>query len=138
MTFKKPDKHNLFINIWKSMNDSNRGLAHIFRESGTVHQLMPFEICISVVLGIITKLIVLEWVILAMIQYAILLTETINSAIEEVNDLVTLDDNLHVKRSKDMASGAVWLCHILCILCGFGFPIMHLCNFQWWTYLIPG
>lgn len=138
MQYQKPNKKNLFLNIWRSMSVSHRGLMLIFKESGTVHQLMPTEIVVGLILGIIVGFIPLEYIILAVIQVMILTTETLNSAVEEVCDLVTLENNKHVERAKDMGSGAVWIWHLMYIICTFGFFGMHLAHFAWWQHIFPG
>ena len=67
MPYQKPSKKNLFLNIWRSMSVSHRGLMLIFKESGTVHQLMPTEIVVALILGIVVGFIPLEYIILIVI-----------------------------------------------------------------------
>ncbi len=64
--------------------------------------------------------------------------ETMNTAVEEVNDLVTEEENWRVKRSKDIASGSVWVWHLMFIVLAVGFIVMHLAGFAWWKVIIPG
>lgn len=120
------------------MNDSNNGLKIMFKESGTVQRLIPIEITAGGILGLIFGFNALECIILALIIIQLFTVETINTAIEEVNDLVTLEENFRVKRSKDMASASVWVWHLVYIFCVIGFVVMHVLGFAWWQAIIPG
>ena len=138
MKYVKPDKKNVFRNIFQNICDSNNGLKIMFKESGTVQRLIPIEIVAGVILGVIFNFNALEFIILAVAVFKVFDSETINSAIEEVNDLVTLDENERVKRSKDIASASVWMWHLVFIVCAIGFVVMHVLNFAWWKAIIPG
>lgn len=137
MIFQKPDKRNVFKQIWRNICDSNRGLLIMFKESSTVQRLIPLEIVVGAILGVIFGFIALEYIIMGAIIIMIFTTETINSAIEEVNDLVTDQINEKVKRSKDMASASVWTWHLVYIICVLVFLVMHIAHFAWWTHIIP-
>lgn len=134
----KPNKKNVFRNILQNVNDSNNGLKIMFKESGTVQRLIPIEITAGGILGLIFGFNALECIILALIIIQLFTVETINTAIEEVNDLVTLEENFRVKRSKDMASASVWVWHLVYIFCAIGFVVMHVLGFAWWQAIIPG
>jgi diacylglycerol kinase len=138
LKYEKPNKKNVFRQIWQDIGDSNNGLAIIFRESSTVHRLIPLEIGVGVLLGIIFGYIALEYVIMAVVEIILFTAETANSAVEEVNDLVTEEYNERVKRSKDIASGSVWIWHLMYIFCVFFFLVCHIVGFAWWQALIPG
>ena len=136
MIYQKPDKRNVFLNIWRNIVDSGRGLNVIFRESGTVRRLIPIEIIGGIIFGLIGHFTVLEYIVLAVTIVILFTVETLNTAIEEVNDLVTLEENFRVKRSKDMASGAVAVWHLVYVLEAFFFLITHLAGFAWWEHLL--
>ena len=137
MKFEKPDKSNVFKNIIRNIADSNRGLLIMAKESSTVQCLIPLEIIAALIAGLLTKFNAIEYVILAVILIVLFTTETINSAIEEVNDLVTDQINEKVKRSKDLASASVWIWHLMYIGAFLFFLICHLVHFAWWTAIIP-
>lgn len=138
MPYVKPNKKNVFRNILQNVNDSNNGLKIMFKESGTVQRLIPIEITAGGILGLIFGFNALECIILAAIIIQLFTVETINTAIEEVNDLVTLEENFRVKRSKDIASASVWVWHLVYIFCAIGFVVMHALGFAWWQAIIPG
>ena len=110
----------------------------MFRESSTVQRLIPIELIAGVVLGIIFGYIALEYIIMGVVLVVLFTVETANSAVEEVNDLVTDEYDERVKRSKDMASASVWIWHLMYIFCVFFFLICHLVDFPWWAHIIPG
>ncbi len=138
MKFQKPDKKNVFVNIWRNISDSNHGLAIMFRESSTVQRLIPLELAVGVALGVIFGFIPLEYIIMGVVLVVLFTVETANSAVEEVNDLVTDEYDERVKRSKDMASASVWIWHLMYIICVFFFLFCHLAHFAWWAHIIPG
>ena len=63
--------------------------------------LIPFLIYVD--LGLLTKL------IMFISMMGVLIAETINSSIERVVDLVTLDHHIMAKRAKDVGSTVVFL-----------------------------
>lgn len=138
LKFQKPDKKNVLVQIWRNICDSNRGLLIMFRESSTVQRLIPLEIAIGIVAGLLVGFIPLEFIILAVVGVIVFTTETTNSAIEEVNDLVTEEYNERVKRSKDIASASVWIWHLMYIICFVFFLVCHLVHFTWWAHIVPG
>jgi len=138
LKFQKPDKKNVLVQIWRNICDSNHGLLIMLRESSTVQRLIPLEIAVGIVAGLLVGFIPLEFIILAVVAVVVFTTETANSAIEEVNDLVTEEYSERVKRSKDMASASVWIWHLMYIICFVFFLVCHLVHFTWWTHIIPG
>lgn len=138
MKYEKPNKNNVFRHIFQNVADSNNGLKIMFKESSTVRRLIPIEIIAGGILGVVFGFNALEFIILAVVLVVLFTVETINTAIEEVNDLVTLEENERVKRSKDMASASVWIWHLMFIVCAIGFIVMHILGFAWWQAIIPG
>lgn len=110
----------------------------MFKESSTVQRLIPIEILAGGALGAIFGFIPLEYIIMLAVLVHLFTAETANTSVEEVNDLVTLEENPRVKRSKDIASASVWIWHLAYIVCVIGFIVMHLLNFAWWKVIIPG
>ena len=135
MIYQKPDKNNLFLNIWRNIVDSGHGLAIMFKESSTVRRIIPVEIIGGIIIGLIGHFTPLEYILLAITLIHDFTTETMNTAVEEVNDLVTLDEDIRVKRSKDMASAAVAVWHLVYVLEVFFFLFCHLAGFKWWEAL---
>ncbi len=138
MKFKKPNKRNVFYQIYRNIADSHNGLMIMFKESSTFRQLAPLELIAGLAIGLIFGFEVIEYIIMLLFLVWLLITETMNTAVEEVNDLVTEEYNERVKRSKDLASAAVYLCHIVYVVCVILFIVFHLLHFAWWNAIIPG
>ena len=137
MEFKKPDKKNIFKHLLRNINDSNHGMKIMLRESSTVHRIYPIMLIAGIALGVITKFNVLEIVILVFLFILDFVTETMNSAVEEVADKITLEKDWRIKRAKDIASAAVYVMHLLVAFAILFFAIAHAIGFTWWTHLIP-
>lgn len=132
MKFEKPDKKNVFAHIFRNISDSGHGMGILFRESSTVKRLIPIEICGGLLIGLAGRFIPLEFLILVLVLVILFTVEALNTAIEEVNDLVTLEVDERVRRSKDMASAAVAVWHLVYVVCVFAFLFCHLAGFPWW------
>jgi diacylglycerol kinase len=91
----------------------------------------------AIILGIITKFNALEIVILVFLFLLDFITETMNSAVEEVADRITLERDSKIKRAKDIASAAVYITHLMVAFAILFFAISHAQGFIWWTHLIP-
>lgn len=137
MEFQKPDKKNIFKHLLRNINDSNDGLKIMFKESSTVHRIYPIMFIAAILLGIITKFNALEIIILVFLFLLDFIVETINSAIEELADRITLEKDQRIKRAKDIASAAVYIAHLMVAFTILFFAISHGQGFTWWTHLIP-
>ena len=137
MEFKKPDKKNIFKHLLRNINDSNNGLKIMFKESSTVHRIYPIMLVAAIILGVITKFNALEIVILVFLFLLDFITETMNSAVEEVADRITLERDSKIKRAKDIASAAVYITHLMVAFAILFFAISNAQGFTWWTHLIP-
>lgn len=60
-----------------------------------------------VILGLLTKISLIEWLIILIFIAGMLALELVNTAIERVVDLVTTDIHPLAKLAKDVAAGAV-------------------------------
>jgi diacylglycerol kinase len=140
MEYQKPPKGNLKQHLKQNILDSHNGLRIMLRESSTVHRIYPMMIIGWIILGIAFKFIVLEHLILAALFILDFVTETVNSAIEEACDSVEENRknyNEYVKRSKDIASAAVYITHLCFIATIVFFAVSQAAGFEWWTKLIP-
>lgn len=142
MSYEKPSKQNVLVNLWQNVKDSQNGVNIMIRESKTVSRIYPMMIVGAIVLGGLTRLIDrgwigLEWVILIGLLVLNFITETMNSAVEETCDRITREFDLVIKRAKDLASAAVYLCHMTVVFAILFFTICHAVGFEWWTRLVP-
>jgi len=66
-----------------------------------------FMAILVVILGIIFKISTIEWIILVVLIGLVISLELVNTAIEEVVNLLSPDKQIHAKKAKDIAAGAV-------------------------------
>ena len=137
VSYERPSKKNIFRHLKQNVDDSNNGLKIMLKESSTFHRIYPLMIVAAVALGLIFHFNALEYIILGAIFIFDVVTETMNSAVEEVCDRVTLEKDERIKRSKDIASAAVYIAHLSYIAAFFFFLFSHIFGFQWWTAIIP-
>ena len=137
MKYVQPSKKNLLRHLRQNIDDSNNGLRIMLKESSTFHRIYPLMLVAGIVLGVIFHFIALEYIILSAIFIFDVVTETMNSAVEEVCDRVTLDKDERIKRSKDIASAAVYVAHLSYIAAALFFSISHAGEFAWWAHIIP-
>ena len=109
----------------------------MFKESSTFQRIIPMMFIAGIILGIVFHFIVLEYIILIAILLFDVVTETMNTAVEEVCDRVTLEEDWRIKRSKDIASAAVYIAHLSYIVTILFFTFAHFFGFSWWTVIIP-
>lgn len=75
-------------------------------------------ICV-IVAGIFLGLSPMEWIAVSIVIGAVLAAEAINSAIEALADLVSPEYNAAIKKTKDLAAGAVLITAIAAAIVGF-------------------
>jgi len=73
---------------------------------------------VSSLLGILLKISQLEWLILIIVIFMVLLLELINSSLEALVDLVSPEINEKAKVAKDTAAAAVLTASILSLVIG--------------------
>lgn len=137
MEFQKPDKKNILVHLLRNIKDSHNGIKIMLSESSTVHRIYPIMLVASIILGIITKFNVAEIIILIFLFILDFITETMNSAVEELADRITLERDEKIKRTKDIASAAVYITHLMVAFAILFFAFSHISGFSWWAYLIP-
>ena len=73
---------------------------------------------IVVILSVIFKLSITEWLFIISAIFLVLITEALNTSIEEVVDLATNEFHLNAKYAKDIASFAVLLSSVYALIIG--------------------
>lgn len=72
--------------------------------------------CITVIGFVIIGISMVEWLFVLSAIFAVLITEFLNSAVEDVCDLLISKYDLHVKEIKDIAAAAVLLAAVYALL----------------------
>lgn len=70
------------------------------------------------ILGFALKISTSEWLILLLCFALVISMELLNSAIESLADALTKDHNLHIKKAKNLAAGAVLWSAIIAAITG--------------------
>ena len=104
--------------LMTSMKYAQTGLIHLWRSQRNfrIHILSAILV---LVLGWALEISYLEFLTLILLLFFVLVTETINTAIEEVVNLVVISKKARAKVSKDVAAGAVLLSSLCAIITGF-------------------
>lgn len=73
---------------------------------------------IAIILGVVLKIPTAEWLALILIIASVLILELINTAIEEIVDLVSPEIQPKAKIAKDVSAGAVLVASIAAVFIG--------------------
>lgn len=95
-----------FNGVWLLITKEHNAWIHCFA-----------AVCV-VVAGVLLGLSRMEWVAVVLTIGAVLAAEAVNSAIEALADLVSPEYNAAIKRTKDLAAGAVLLMAIAAAIVG--------------------
>ena len=71
-----------------------------------------------ILLGIISRISSGEWIALIIVMGLVFITELINSAIEDLADLVDSNENKAIKQIKDYAAASVLIASLIAIITG--------------------
>lgn len=102
------------MRVYKTRNLNNKaynafvGLKHVLLGEMSIQIHLLFFFCILYFANVFSVTRV-EWLILILAFTAVISLEMVNTLAEELCDLYTLDKNLHIKKIKDIAAGAVLL-----------------------------
>jgi diacylglycerol kinase len=95
----------------RKFRHAGRGIACAFRSQHSFWVHVP--IAVAVVIGAaMHKVTQVEWAILILCITTVLSAEMFNSAIENLSQAITVDENEHVRDALDVASGAVLIVSI--------------------------
>ena len=101
----------------KSFGYALDGLKYAFKYEQNIvaHTIATILV---IIFGILLKISFIEWLILALIIGLVIATELINTSIEAVVDLITLEKNSVAKVAKDTAAAAVMVFAIIAVVIG--------------------
>lgn len=112
-------------NFFSALKIAIIGIRELFSESRNARiQLVIFSLVI--VAGVILQLNRFEWLWLFLASAIVLALEAINTSIELLADVYTLEFNSKIKQVKDIAAGAVLIASIFACIVGLIIFIPHL------------
>ena len=106
-----------FKRFFRSFGYSIEGLkyAYKYEQSMTIHVMMVIAV---VLLGILLKIAVFEWLVCFILMGLVMATELINTSIEAVVDLTCPKIHPLAKIAKDTASAAVFVFSVVAAISG--------------------
>jgi len=102
----------------KSRIDSFRAAFSGIRQATLIGPNFQIELVCAVVailLGYWLEITPVEWAVLFLTIGFVLAAEVFNTAIEQLSNKITLEDDLKIKLAKDLAGGAVLIASIVAI-----------------------
>jgi undecaprenol kinase len=112
-------------NFFSALKIAMIGMRGLFAESRNARiQLVIFLLVL--IAGFIVELNRFEWLWLLIATTIVLALEAINTSIELLSDVYTLDFNLKIKQVKDIAAGAVLIASIFAVIVGAIIFLPHL------------
>lgn len=103
--------------LFKSFGYAFEGLKDSYKTEQTIRIYVPVAIFV-ILLSIFFKLKTYEWIVIIAILGIILVMELINTSIESVVDLVTIEKKPLAKRAKDIMASAVLVTAIMSVIIG--------------------
>lgn len=113
--------------FFKAMKNSLNGIFYTLKKERNIKIQLIIAI-LAIILGIVLKINLIEWGILTITIFIVIISELINTAIENTVDLITTEYNEKAKIAKDVAAGAVLLSAINSVIVGiiiFGTKIIY-------------
>ena len=92
----------------QSIGHALRGLASLLRDEPNA-QIHGVATLLVIIVGVIFQLTPIEWGLIALAITGVWVAEALNTAIESVVDLISLERRPLAKRAKDIAAGATLL-----------------------------
>jgi diacylglycerol kinase (ATP) len=98
----------------KALCDSLNGLAQCFRNEAAFRQECFLGVA-NMIAAVVLPISWVESVVLILIYLMLPIVELLNTAVEEIVDLVSPQWNEHAKKAKDYASAAVFMVVVLIV-----------------------
>lgn len=114
MENKKQNKLKKFLNSFKYAFE---GIKYSIRSEQNLKIHITIMIFV-IIAGIVFKISIFEWIICIILFGFVISLELVNTAIEKVVDLITVEKNPKAKIAKDVAAGAVLISAICAAIIG--------------------
>lgn len=115
-------------NFFQSLKNALNGIKFVWQYGNNIKIQAVFGI-FAIIIGIILNLSKIEFLILILTIFTVLICEVFNTAIEKLVDLYTLEYNEIAKIVKDVAAGAVTLSSIMSIIIGIILFLPKIINY---------
>jgi diacylglycerol kinase len=101
----------------KSFRNAFRGIMTLirFEHNARIHLVILLIVLLA---GILFKISLIDWMILMIVSGLVFISECFNTAIENLSDLISEQQNEYIRRAKDVAAAGVLLSAIISVAAG--------------------
>ncbi|HQA98874.1 MAG: diacylglycerol kinase family protein [Candidatus Dojkabacteria bacterium] len=103
--------------FFKSQGYARNGIKLIFKNERNFRIELVIT-ALVILAGVFFKISHFEWIAISLVISMVLISETINSAIEALCDTVSQDFKINVKYAKDVSAGAVLVSALVSVITG--------------------
>lgn len=103
--------------FFKSQGYARNGIKLIFKNERNFRIDLVFAVLV-IIAGLFFNISHTDWIALSLVISIVLVSETINSAIEALCDTVSQDFKINIKYAKDVSAGAVLVSAIVSVVTG--------------------
>ncbi len=107
----------MFISRLRSFRYAFSGLGDLLRKEPNA-RIHLFAVLAAIVLGIITRITLVEWTIVIVVAGMVFISEIINTAVERLADLIDQSNNEKIRAIKDYSAAAVLVSAIIALTAG--------------------
>ena len=104
-------------NFFKSQGYARNGLRLIFKNERNFKIHLSIAILV-IIAGFVLKISYQDWIAVNLVISMVLISETMNSAVEAVCDTISQEYKVNIKYAKDVSAGAVLLSVLVSIITG--------------------
>ena len=104
-------------NFFKSQGYARNGLRLIFKNERNFKIHLSIAILV-IIAGFVLKISYQDWIAVSLVISMVLISETMNSAVEAVCDTISQEYKVNIKYAKDVSAGAVLLSVFVSIITG--------------------
>lgn len=115
-------------NFFKSQGHARSGLKLIFKNERNFRIDLAVAV-IVIVFGFLFRVSHTDWIALSLVISMVLVSETVNSAIEALCDTVSLEYKVNIKYAKDVSAGAVLVSVLLSVVTGLIVFVPYIMEF---------
>lgn len=110
---------NKFLQILKKFKYAFKGLFHSIKEEKSLIIHLIVSIIVLIIAGLINEhMQIIDWIIIVITIFLVIGVELINTAIENIVDMVAFKYNFNARKIKDIAAAAAFVFSLMAIIVG--------------------
>lgn len=103
--------------FWDALKNSFNGIKNVYKNERNIRIQTVFAI-LAIIVSFLLRISLLEFGIIILVIFIVLIAEFFNTAIENVVDMITMEYDEKARTAKDVAAAAVTLSSILSVILG--------------------